>query len=284
MSDSRSCALCHPSMPAGNTRCLRDPHSAMEIGCVECHGAMAEDAVALLKPELQKPSARRLMKPLEGLGVEGIAGRTAWHGQTDCLNCHEDFQAPVRADGFNRWTDGPVGLYRSRTDLAVWQVHAAEFNMKEGNWVPVPAFFFTHYIPAHRSCLLLPLLLYYQNLKKQNTCYASAFTLQLKLHWTLPFTYQSLRLLSNEKEWSRLKTGLPLPLAIQWRRRKGESTGAPTPAEGNPNFIRHYSLRSVWYSRDTDDGLPVIYLTPEFAKAFNIPTKSRRDILPEPID
>jgi hypothetical protein len=176
------------------------------------------------------------------------------------------------------------GTLRSRTDLAVWQVHAAEFNIKEGNWVPVPAFFFTHYIPAHRSCLLLPLLLYYQNLKKQNTCYASAFTLQLKLHWTLPFTYQSLRLLSNEKEWSRLKTGLPLPLAIQWRRRKGESTGAPTPAEGNPNFIRHYSLRSVWYSRDTDDGLPVIYLTPEFAKAFNIPTKSRRDILPEPID
>ncbi len=118
MGDSRSCAQCHPSMPDGNTRCLRDPHAAMGLECTDCHGGMADDAVALLKHEGAKPPAQRLMNALHVPGADSIAGRTAWHGQTDCLNCHQDFQPPGGTDGFNRWTKDAGDLYRMRTDAA----------------------------------------------------------------------------------------------------------------------------------------------------------------------
>ncbi len=118
-SDSKSCALCHPSAPAGNTRCLRDPHSALGLGCIDCHGDMKEDAVALLKTQQEKPPARRLMDPLEVKNKEGIAARIGWIGENDCLNCHQDFQRPATgASGFNQWTGELSELYRIRSDYA----------------------------------------------------------------------------------------------------------------------------------------------------------------------
>ena len=116
MEDARSCNLCHPSSARGNTRCLRDPHNALGMDCISCHGSLAENAVSLLNNQMDKPSARRLLTPLAVADKDSIKPRIAWHGQTDCLNCHKDFQPPEGDSGFNTWTPDERGLYRMRTD------------------------------------------------------------------------------------------------------------------------------------------------------------------------
>jgi mono/diheme cytochrome c family protein len=119
MEDSRSCALCHPSNPQGSTQCLRDPHAEFGMGCVDCHGTMATDAASLLRAEAGKPPAARLLKPLTGAGNDTGASRVAWNGEVDCLNCHDNFQAPTGdASGTAKWTKDANGLYRKRTDDA----------------------------------------------------------------------------------------------------------------------------------------------------------------------
>ncbi len=116
---SASCDVCHPSAPKGNTRCLRDPHSALGLGCTDCHGTMQEDAVALLKPEQAKPSAQRMLRALADAETESIEPRVAWLGQPDCLNCHVDFAKPEAGyAGFNQWTAQGSDLYRNRADDA----------------------------------------------------------------------------------------------------------------------------------------------------------------------
>jgi mono/diheme cytochrome c family protein len=118
-----ACAQCHPADPAGTTRCLRGGH-ADSLDCTHCHGTLEDHALSLLKPEhaAGKPGAARLMAHLQPRAVaskEEVVGRTPWLQQPDCVGCHtEDFVRPD-PDGvsaFNRWTDGPEGLYRMRTD------------------------------------------------------------------------------------------------------------------------------------------------------------------------
>jgi hypothetical protein len=119
MEDSRSCALCHPSNPQGNTRCQRDPHAEFGMGCVDCHGTLTADAIALLRGEMSKPPAARLLKPFTIAGNDTGASRIAWNGQVDCLNCHQNFQAPAGdASGTSRWTKHASELYRKRADDA----------------------------------------------------------------------------------------------------------------------------------------------------------------------
>jgi cytochrome bd-type quinol oxidase subunit 1 len=119
MEDSRSCALCHPSNPDGNTRCQRDPHAEFGMGCTDCHGTMAADAVALLGGEQHKPPAVRLMNALQVDHKDSLAPRIAWFGQGDCLNCHKDFQQPSGDfAGPGVWTKSREELYRMRTDEA----------------------------------------------------------------------------------------------------------------------------------------------------------------------
>ena len=118
-SDARSCSLCHPTSTTGSTRSLRDLHASLEVGCIECHGTMGADAVALLKGEESKPAARRLLEPLPVAGKDGIMPRSPWSGLPDCLNCHKDFQKPESgATGFNVWTASADDLYRRRADMA----------------------------------------------------------------------------------------------------------------------------------------------------------------------
>ncbi|HSQ76102.1 MAG TPA: cytochrome C, partial [Bacteroidota bacterium] len=116
--DAEACGLCHPSRARGNTRCLRDPHSALGLDCITCHGTLSENAVAQLNGQSDKPSAARLLAPLAVENKDGIKPRTAWHGQPDCLNCHADFEPPTGDTGFNQWTATADELYRMRTDFA----------------------------------------------------------------------------------------------------------------------------------------------------------------------
>lgn len=115
-----ACVLCHPAYAEGATRCARSIHSRVGVTCVDCHGEIADHALALLKGQPDANSASRLManlSPKAVASVDDINPRLAWDMQPDCLNCHVDFEQPA-ADysGFNQWTEGLSDLYRQRFD------------------------------------------------------------------------------------------------------------------------------------------------------------------------
>jgi mono/diheme cytochrome c family protein len=114
-----ACQLCHPANPAGNTRCYRGIHTRMQISCIDCHGALSDHAIALLKGQEGKKGQERLLKYLVAKTAKSkdeIKPRGPWLNEPDCLNCHVDFQPPEPgATGFNRWTAGAEQLYRNRT-------------------------------------------------------------------------------------------------------------------------------------------------------------------------
>ena len=63
---TEACYKCHPSTPAGPTRCLRGTHAA-KMDCTSCHGTLEDHALSLLKGEKEagKEGAERLMRHLK---------------------------------------------------------------------------------------------------------------------------------------------------------------------------------------------------------------------------
>ena len=119
MEGAEACALCHPTNPEGNTRCFRGIHFKMGLTCINCHGAIQDHAISLLKAQENKKGQQRLLKYLEAKTVktkEEINPRGPWANEPDCLNCHVDFEKPEEGyTGFNQWTASSAGLYRFRT-------------------------------------------------------------------------------------------------------------------------------------------------------------------------
>jgi hypothetical protein len=152
------------------------------------------------------------------------------------------------------------GTPRSIEDLPVWQIPAARFNMRKAGWVPVPSLIFTDYLPVHSACVLLPLLLYYQNIAKQNECYPSVHTLRLMLGcWSVRMVYTALALLSKPARWDRVGPKLLLPLEVMHRRVE------------NSKRVRHsYRVRAVNYHRENKWKPRVLYISREFQEFFDI--------------
>lgn len=160
------------------------------------------------------------------------------------------------------------GTLHSSSDLPIWEVPAARFDMKSEGWVPVPSFILTEYLKAHHACLLLPLLLYYQNMRKQNECYPSVATLHRMLGcWSKRMVYESLQLLSEPDRWRRLGIKLLLPIEIVYRR-----TGT------SRSWRRFYRVAAIYYHRERKGSLPVLFLTKNFSQALGIPGASAEDV------
>jgi cytochrome bd-type quinol oxidase subunit 1 len=115
-----ACSMCHPTDPKGRTRCSRSIHASSGLTCVNCHGALSDHALALLKGQAELSPAKRLMKNLVPAAVASkaeINPRNPWINEPDCLNCHKGFNRPEPgASGYNKWTRGSGGLYRVRGD------------------------------------------------------------------------------------------------------------------------------------------------------------------------
>lgn len=112
---SGSCMMCHPQ----NT--LRGQHNDAGLECTNCHGAIEDHAISLLKADQAagKPGAQRLLSLIVPVGMgnqDAINPRTAWINEPDCLTCHVDFEAPETDDAFNEWTPDKAGLYVMRRD------------------------------------------------------------------------------------------------------------------------------------------------------------------------
>lgn len=122
---AEACDACHASSPMGATRMLRGLHNEMALTCTDCHGEMADHALALLKAEEERGNrkAATLMQglvPETAASVEEIAPRQAWLQEPDCLSCHVLEGAGgevVDMSGFNKWTEpGKSNLFRLRKD------------------------------------------------------------------------------------------------------------------------------------------------------------------------
>ncbi|WP_297212550.1 MULTISPECIES: c-type cytochrome [Thermodesulfovibrio] len=116
--DERACNFCHPNDARGNTRCNRDIHAKIGIGCTQCHGRLDEHASSVLLSQEGTRTAKLLLKNLKPeTPVESIYPRKPWVQQPDCLACHEGFQKPERnASSFNKWTTDFSTLFRARKD------------------------------------------------------------------------------------------------------------------------------------------------------------------------
>jgi hypothetical protein len=119
---AQACVMCHPAYSKGRTRCSRGIHGAVGITCVDCHGELADHALALLKGQADKPSSARVaasLVPTKVADTEEINPRMAWVNQPDCITCHEDFEKPAAGvTSFNIWNEDFSELYRIRTDYA----------------------------------------------------------------------------------------------------------------------------------------------------------------------
>jgi len=116
-----ACNFCHPSSLTGSTRMFRDIHAAFGLECTSCHGVLEDQALGLLKKELQagKERARALMQRLPAQAVssvEAIEPRSPWIQQPDCLHCHIEFEPPETDTLVQAFTENGEGLYRNRTD------------------------------------------------------------------------------------------------------------------------------------------------------------------------
>ncbi|WP_319470697.1 cytochrome ubiquinol oxidase subunit I [uncultured Pseudodesulfovibrio sp.] len=110
-----SCLMCHPKDT------LRGQHNEAGLECTNCHGAIEDHAISLLKAEQEqgKQSADRLISlivPRTMGNRDAINPRTPWENEPDCLTCHIGFEAPDSDNAFNTWTEDAAGLYSARRD------------------------------------------------------------------------------------------------------------------------------------------------------------------------
>ncbi|WP_419786266.1 cytochrome ubiquinol oxidase subunit I [Pseudodesulfovibrio sp.] len=104
-----SCLDCHPK----NT--LRGLHDEVGLTCVNCHGSMTGNAVALLKGD-GRPATAKLLAIVDPSDDGDIEPRKPWTMEPDCLTCHEDFGAPGTDDAFGTWTEDAEGHFAYRRD------------------------------------------------------------------------------------------------------------------------------------------------------------------------
>lgn len=116
--DERACNYCHPNDSRGNTRCNRDIHSKLGIGCTQCHGKLDDHAASILLAQKDSRTANLLLKNLKPeTPISQINPRKPWIEQPDCLSCHRGFQKPERnTSSFNAWVKDFPELYRARNE------------------------------------------------------------------------------------------------------------------------------------------------------------------------
>ncbi|KUJ96253.1 MAG: Cytochrome c family protein [Desulfonauticus sp. 38_4375] len=117
---SEACFQCHPASLAGSTGCLRGIHAARGLDCTSCHGYLEDHALSLLRFEKSKGKAvEKLMlnlKPRKVDSLEKIKPREPWLNEPDCFTCHQNYEKPVKKEGFNAWTKNAQALYRHSFD------------------------------------------------------------------------------------------------------------------------------------------------------------------------
>jgi hypothetical protein len=117
--ENNSCTFCHANSAQGASGNMEDLHSTLGLECTNCHGALADLAMSLLKEkgQSQKPGSAKLLTMLADKGEvaqDTIKGRMPWSMEPDCLTCHVGFQPPDSSTAFNTWSADTKGLFVHR--------------------------------------------------------------------------------------------------------------------------------------------------------------------------
>ncbi len=148
-------------------------------------------------------------------------------------------------------------IHKSKSRRHVWKVPLAKLDLKNGNFTPVPRILIQKYIPVYHNAVLLLQVLRTQSMQWCDFGWASTRTLGQKMGWSETRARYAMMVLSSDKKWEALETGLPRP-GSWW---KSKRTGK-----------WHYHVRAVRYeSRPTKRSQPTVRLRHEFAKEFGVP-------------
>jgi hypothetical protein len=191
----------------------------------------------------QSPSRRFAATRSELSRLTGIDIRTL----ESCL-------AELRGQGLIR--QAQRGVKRSRSQRPVWEVPLASGDLREGNWTPIPSNLILKYIPAYRNAVLLPLLVYYQNMKKLNYCWVGVPKLSAQLNWSETRVRDSLRYMFDKENWLSLHPDLPWPLRCE----------TVTTREGQRS--RRFTVRGIRYEEEEE--ATVMRLSTSFRRAFEM--------------
>jgi len=150
------------------------------------------------------------------------------------------------------------GKLRSRSRKWSWWVPLAELDLKvDAPWTPVPRFLVTKYLVRFPGAVLLPILLWRQHIGWDDDCYPGAEWIARQSGWSKRKVYLALQTMTDQKKWNDLRTGLPWPLEVFFRKREDGS------------LRRHFRVRAVRYSKKPR-GYSVVMLEREFASFFDV--------------
>jgi hypothetical protein len=147
------------------------------------------------------------------------------------------------------------GIKRSKRQKPVWGVPMASFNIAEGSWTPVPRILIARYLPASTDAVLLPLLLYYQNMRRMDFCWTGVKTLSKRLNWSPTTVRVALRNMFDAGKWNDRHPGLPRPLQCKVINENGKPR-------------RRFSVRAIFYVRTGKN--PIMQVSPIFRRAFEL--------------
>jgi hypothetical protein len=109
------------------------------------------------------------------------------------------------------------GPHRGTAKLRLKVPLAASFDLKDGNWTPIPRFLVKEYIPAYPDSVLLLLLVHYQHLSWENDCYPGLLTLSQRIGWPQNRLRSAVGTMSQSDLWKKVGSGLPRPLTVDLR-------------------------------------------------------------------
>jgi hypothetical protein len=151
------------------------------------------------------------------------------------------------------------GTRKSRSDKPCWRVPLAEFDFRnKGPWTPVPRFLIQEYPRFYPPAVLLLILHWRQHIGWNDHCWPGATRLAKDTGWSRRKVYAALRTMGHQNIWTKLGGDLPWPLEVFWRTNK----------EGKQR--RHFRIRAVFYKSKKGKALPLVGLSPDFAKHFRL--------------
>lgn len=150
---------------------------------------------------------------------------------------------------------------KSKSRKRTWKVPLAKFDLRNGDWTPVPRLLIREYIACYPNAVLLLLILRIQSRKQLNYCWATSKGLGEMINWSESRTRTAMQVMSDDDKWKARNSDIPRPLSW-WKHRETEEW-------------RH-RVRAIRYVKGTTENQWYVRLSTLFGEAFNLPVLSRK--------
>ena len=125
------------------------------------------------------------------------------------------------------------GVKRSKTQKPVYRVPAvSSFDPAEG-WTPIPRFLIRKYPRLYPDAVVLPYLIFCQQLSRRDFSYPSNRKIGSRFNWSTRTVSRVIRDLTNPENWEKYR--VPCPLKSKIMRKDGKT-------------VRHLSVTAISYA------------------------------------